>query len=301
MKKLDELNDSIDVFNAIVENMKWFDRVQQIVVDLVDQSKTLGDVIKREQEIFRKENDSLGREIKQAKSNLATMEKDQKLFQEILCNKIETFRKDVFLWTESQAKEMIEELERQINEFKGQLFADMLIENEKVQKVIKKQRDLLAAEKEKFDRIIKQVESGLEEMETSQRDFQVAMINQWDELRGEMLIKLDNKFKEIDASNQNFKIVLEQKIRESWLVLQRDIENVVSVYGGILNKMSRNVVDALLFMGELKKDLVTNQQKMVMLNQNIQWTIKSLFIYWIIFCMVVSIVLISFILWWWGN
>jgi hypothetical protein len=64
---------------------------------LVDQSKTLGDVIKREQEIFRKENDSLGREIKQAKSNLATMEKDQKLFQEILCNKIETFRKDVFL------------------------------------------------------------------------------------------------------------------------------------------------------------------------------------------------------------
>jgi|GEM_PF-2650043 hypothetical protein len=73
---------------------------------------------------------------------------------------------------------MIEELERQINEFKGQLFADMLIENEKVQKVIKKQRDLLAAEKEKFDRIIKQVESGLEEMETSQRDFQVAMINQ---------------------------------------------------------------------------------------------------------------------------
>lgn len=301
MKKLDELNDSIDVFNAIVENMKWFDRVQQIVVDLVDQSKTLGDVIKREQEIFRKENDSLGREIKQAKSNLATMEKDQKLFQEILCNKIETFRKDVFLWTESQAKEMIEELERQINEFKGQLFADMLIENEKVQKVIKKQRDLLAAEKEKFDRIIKQVESGLEEMETSQRDFQVAMINQWDELRGEMLIKLDNKFKEIDASNQNFKIVLEQKIRESWLVLQRDIENVVSVYGGILNKMSRNVVDALLFMGELKKDLVTNQQKMVMLNQNIQWTIKSLFIYWIIFCMVASVVLISFILWWWGN
>lgn len=301
MKKLDELNDSIDVFNAIVENMKWFDRVQQIVVDLVDQSKTLGDVIKREQEIFRKENDSLGREIKQAKSNLVTMEKDQKLFQEILCNKIETFRKDVFLWTESQAKEMIEELERQINEFKGQLFADMLIENEKVQKVIKKQRDLLAAEKEKFDRIIKQVESGLEEMETSQRDFQVAMINQWDELRGKMLIKLDNKFKEIDASNQNFKIVLEQKIRESWLVLQRDIENVVSVYGGILNKMSRNVVDTLLFMGELKKDLVTNQQKMVMLNQNIQWTIKSLFIYWIIFCMVVSIVLISFILWWWGN
>jgi len=63
---------------------------------LVDQSKTLGDVIKREQEIFRKENDSLGREIKQAKSNLATMEKDQKLFQETLCNKIETFRKDIF-------------------------------------------------------------------------------------------------------------------------------------------------------------------------------------------------------------
>lgn len=301
MKKLDELNDSIDVFNAIVENMKWFDRVQQIVVDLVDQSKTLGDVIKREQEIFRKENDSLGREIKQAKSNLATMEKDQKLFQEILCNKIETFRKDVFLWTESQAKEMIEELERQINEFKGQLFADMLIENEKVQKVIKKQRDLLAAEKEKFDRIIKQVESGLEEMETSQRDFQVAMINQWDALRGDMIIKLDNKFKEIDASNQNLKIVLDQQIRESWLVLQRDIKGVVSVYGGVLNKMSNNVVEALFFMEGLKKDLMTNQQKMVMLNQNIQWTIKSLFIYWIIFCMVASVVLISFILWWWGN
>lgn len=301
MKKLDELNNSIDVFNAIVENMKWFDRVQQIVVDLVDQSKTLGDVIKREHEIFRRENDSLGGAIKQAKSNLVSMEKDQKLFQETLCNKIETFRKDVFLWTESQAKEMIEELEKQINEFKEQLFADMLVENEKVQKVIKKQRDLLAAEKEKFDRIIKQAESGLEKMETSQRDFQVAMINQWDALRGDMIIKLDNKFKEIDASNQNLKIVLDQQIRESWLVLKRDIKGVVSVYGGVLNKMSNNVVEALFFMEGLKKDLMANQQKMVMLNQNIQWTIKSLFIYWIIFCMVVSVVLISFILWWWGN
>lgn len=60
MKKLDELNDSIDIFNAIVENMKWFDRVQQIVVDLVDQSKEVGEAIKREHEVFRKENDSLG-------------------------------------------------------------------------------------------------------------------------------------------------------------------------------------------------------------------------------------------------
>lgn len=301
MKKLDELNDSIDVFNAIVENMKWFDRVQQIVVDLVDQSKMLGDVIKREQEIFRKENDSLGREIKQAKSNLATMEKDQKLFQEILCNKIETFRKDVFLWTESQAKEMIEELERQINEFKGQLFADMLIENEKVQKVIKKQRDLLAAEKEKFDRIIKQVESGLEEMETSQRDFQVAMINQWDELRGEMLIKLDNKFKEIDASNQNFKIVLEQKIRESWLVLKRDVKNELSLYGEKLNNLSKDMLAVIFSIEKVRKNFVDNQQDMVVFNQNLQWTIKSLFIYWIIFCVVLSFIQISFILWWWNG
>ena len=54
MKKLDELNDSIDIFNAIVENMKWFDRVQQIVVDLVDQSKEVGEAIKREHEVFRK-------------------------------------------------------------------------------------------------------------------------------------------------------------------------------------------------------------------------------------------------------
>gem|GEM_PF-3409236 len=30
-----------------------------------------------------------------------------------------------------------------------------------------------------------------------------------------MIIKLDNKFKEIDASNQNLKIVLDQQIRES--------------------------------------------------------------------------------------
>ena len=37
-----------------------------------------------------------GGAIKQAKSNLAIMEKDQKLFQETLCNKIETFRKDIF-------------------------------------------------------------------------------------------------------------------------------------------------------------------------------------------------------------
>jgi len=29
-----------------------------------------------------------------------------------------------------------------------------------------------------------------------------------------MIIKLDNKFKEIDASNQNLKIVLDQQIRE---------------------------------------------------------------------------------------
>gem|GEM_PF-3533328 len=53
-------------------------------------------------------------------------------------------------------------------------------------------------------------------------------------------------------------------------MLQRDIKGVVSVYGGVLNKMSNNVVEALFFMEGLKKDLMTNQQKMVMLNQNIQ-------------------------------
>ena len=51
-------------------------------------------------------------------------------------------------------------------------------------------------------------------METFQRDFQVLMINQGDALRGDMIIKLDNKFKEIDASNQNLKMVLDQQIRE---------------------------------------------------------------------------------------
>lgn len=301
MKKLDELNDSIDSFNAIVENMKWFDRVQQIIVDLVDQSKTLGDVIKREHEIFRRENDSLGGAIKQAKSNLVTMEKDQKLFQETLCNKIETFRKDVFLWTESQAKEMIEELEKQINEFKEQLFADMLVENEKVQKVIKKQRDLLTEEKEKFDKIIKQVESGLVKMESFQRDFQVVMINQGDVLRGDMIIKLDNKFKEIDASNQSLKIVLDQQIRESWLVLKRDVKNELSLYGEKLNNLSKDVLAVAFSIEKVRKNFVDNQQDIVMSNQNLQWTIKSLFIYWIIFCVVLSFIQISFILWWWNG
>ncbi len=301
MKKLDELNDSIDIFNAIVENMKWFDRVQQIVVDLVDQSKEVGEAIKREHEVFRKENDSLGGAIKQAKSNLAIMEKDQKLFQETLCNKIETFRKDIFSWTESQAKEMIEELEKQINGFKEQLFADMLVENEKVQKVIKKQRDLLAEEKEKFDRLIKQVESGLVKMETFQRDFQVLMINQGDALRGDMIIKLDNKFKEIDASNQSLKIVLDQQIRESWLVLKRDVKNELSLYGEKLNNLSKDVLAVVFSIEKVRKNFVDNQQDIVMSNQNLQWTIKSLFIYWIIFCVVLSFIQISFILWWWNG
>ena len=298
MKKLDELNDSIDIFNAIVENMKWFDRVQQIVVDLVDQSKEVGEAIKREHEVFRKENDSLGGAIKQAKSNLAIMEKDQKLFQETLCNKIETFRKDIFSWTESQAKEMIEELEKQINGFKEQLFADMLVENEKVQKVIKKQRDLLAEEKEKFDRLIKQVESGLVKMETFQRDFQVLMINQGDALRGDMIIKLDNKFKEIDASNQNLKMVLDQQIREFWLLLKRDVKKELALYGEKLNNLSNDVLAVMLSIEKGRKSFVDSQQNIVMSNQNLQWTIKSLFIYWIIFCVVLTFVQISFILWW---
>ncbi len=300
MKKLDELNDSIDIFNAIVENMKWFDRVQQIVVDLVDQSKEVGEAIKREHEVFRKENDSLGGAIKQAKSNLAIMEKDQKLFQETLCNKIETFRKDIFSWTESQAKEMIEELEKQINGFKEQLFADMLVENEKVQKVIKKQRDLLAEEKEKFDRLIKQVESGLVKMETFQRDFQVLMINQGDALRGDMIIKLDNKFKEIDASNQNLKMVLDQQIREFWLLLKRDVKKELALYGEKLNNLSNDVLAVMLSIEKGRKSFVDSQQNIVMSNQNLQWTIKSLFIYWIIFCVVLTFVQISFILWWWN-
>lgn len=300
MKKLDELNDSIDIFNAIVENMKWFDRVQQIVVDLVDQSKEVGEAIKREHEVFRKENDSLGGAIKQAKSNLAIMEKDQKLFQETLCNKIETFRKDIFSWTESQAKEMIEELEKQINGFKEQLFADMLVENEKVQKVIKKQRDLLAEEKEKFDRLIKQVESGLVKMETFQRDFQVLMINQGDALRGDMIIKLDNKFKEIDASNQNLKMVLDQQIREFWLVLKRDVKKELALYGEKLNNLSNDVLAVMLSIEKGRKSFVDSQQNIVMSNQNLQWTIKSLFIYWIIFCVVLTFVQISFTLWWWN-
>ena len=300
MKKLDELNDSIDIFNAIVENMKWFDRVQQIVVDLVDQSKEVGEAIKRDHEVFRKENDSLGGAIKQAKSNLAIMEKDQKLFQETLCNKIETFRKDIFSWTESQAKEMIEELEKQINGFKEQLFADMLVENEKVQKVIKKQRDLLAEEKEKFDRLIKQVESGLVKMETFQRDFQVLMINQGDALRGDMIIKLDNKFKEIDASNQNLKMVLDQQIREFWLLLKRDVKKELALYGEKLNNLSNDVLAVMLSIEKGRKSFVDSQQNIVMSNQNLQWTIKSLFIYWIIFCVVLTFVQISFILWWWN-
>lgn len=300
MKKLDKLNDSIDIFNAIVENMKWFDRVQQIVVDLVDQSKEVGEAIKREHEVFRKENDSLGGAIKQAKSNLAIMEKDQKLFQETLCNKIETFRKDIFSWTESQAKEMIEELEKQINGFKEQLFADMLVENEKVQKVIKKQRDLLAEEKEKFDRLIKQVESGLVKMETFQRDFQVLMINQGDALRGDMIIKLDNKFKEIDASNQNLKMVLDQQIREFWLLLKRDVKKELALYGEKLNNLSNDVLAVMLSIEKGRKSFVDSQQNIVMSNQNLQWTIKSLFIYWIIFCVVLTFVQISFILWWWN-
>ena len=300
MKKLDELNDSIDIFNAIVENMKWFDRVQQIVLDLVDQSKEVGEAIKREHEVFRKENDSLGGAIKQAKSNLAIMEKDQKLFQETLCNKIETFRKDIFSWTESQAKEMIEELEKQINGFKEQLFADMLVENEKVQKVIKKQRDLLAEEKEKFDRLIKQVESGLVKMETFQRDFQVLMINQGDALRGDMIIKLDNKFKEIDASNQNLKMVLDQQIREFWLLLKRDVKKELALYGEKLNNLSNDVLAVMLSIEKGRKSFVDSQQNIVMSNQNLQWTIKSLFIYWIIFCVVLTFVQISFILWWWN-
>lgn len=300
MKKSDELNDSIDIFNAIVENMKWFDRVQQIVVDLVDQSKEVGEAIKREHEVFRKENDSLGGAIKQAKSNLAIMEKDQKLFQETLCNKIETFRKDIFSWTESQAKEMIEELEKQINGFKEQLFADMLVENEKVQKVIKKQRDLLAEEKEKFDRLIKQVESGLVKMETFQRDFQVLMINQGDALRGDMIIKLDNKFKEIDASNQNLKMVLDQQIREFWLLLKRDVKKELALYGEKLNNLSNDVLAVMLSIEKGRKSFVDSQQNIVMSNQNLQWTIKSLFIYWIIFCVVLTFVQISFILWWWN-
>ena len=300
MKKLDELNDSIDIFNAIVENMKWFDRVQQIVVDLVDQSKEVGEAIKREHEVFRKENDSLGGAIKQAKSNLAIMEKHQKLFQEKLWNKIETFRKDIFSWTESQAKEMIEELEKQINGFKEQLFADMLVENEKVQKVIKKQRDLLAEEKEKFDRLIKQVESGLVKMETFQRDFQVLMINQGDALRGDMIIKLDNKFKEIDASNQNLKMVLDQQIREFWLLLKRDVKKELALYGEKLNNLSNDVLAVMLSIEKGRKSFVDSQQNIVMSNQNLQWTIKSLFIYWIIFCVVLTFVQISFILWWWN-
>ncbi len=228
------------------------------------------------------------------------MEKDQKLFQETLCNKIETFRKDIFSWTESQAKEMIEELEKQINGFKEQLFADMLVENEKVQKVIKKQRDLLAEEKEKFDRLIKQVESGLVKMETFQRDFQVLMINQGDALRGDMIIKLDNKFKEIDASNQNLKMVLDQQIREFWLLLKRDVKKELALYGEKLNNLSNDVLAVMLSIEKGRKSFVDSQQNIVMSNQNLQWTIKSLFIYWIIFCVVLTFVQISFILWWWN-